>query len=87
MENVMPTPLTDDQLRAVADQAREPLRLIDPVSKRVFVLLDETQYERMRELVEGLQPRDTYAASDRVFASGWADPAMDDYDHYEELKK
>ena len=79
----MPTSLTDEQLRALAVQGREPVRLVDPTSNRVFVLLDEAQYERMRELVEGLLPRETYAASDRVFAAGWDDPAMDDYDRYD----
>ena len=83
----MITALTDDQLRPVAAQADEPIRLIDPSSKRVFVLLDQAKYERMRELAEGLQPRDAYSASDRIFAEGWNEPIMDDYDRYEDFKK
>jgi hypothetical protein len=83
----MITPLTDDQLRAVAAQTDEPIRLIDPASNRVFVLLDQAKYERMRELAEGLQASDTYPTSDRVFAEGWNEPIMDDYDRYEDFKK
>jgi len=87
MEKTMTTPLTEEQLRAMAAQAGEPARFIDPTSNRVFVLLDEAVYERMRESVGGFQPEDVYAASDRVFAAGWNDPLMDDYDRYEDIKK
>jgi hypothetical protein len=83
----MTTTLTDEQLRALGARSNEPVRFIDPNSKRVYVLLDEAVYERVRELLEGFQPQDAYTASDRVFAAGWDDPAMDDYDRYEELKK
>ena len=81
------TKLTDEQLRAIADQPGEPVRLVDPTSKRVYVLLNEAVYERMRELVEGFRPQETYSAIDQAFAAGWNDPRMDDYDRYEEMKK
>ena len=73
----MTATLTEEQLRVIGVQLDEPARLIDPQSKRVYVLLDETVYERMRELLEGIQPQDAYAASGKVFAAGWNDPKMD----------
>jgi len=32
-------------------------------------------------------PRLAYPAIDQAFAEGWADPKLDDYDRYEELKR
>ncbi|OWK38633.1 hypothetical protein [Fimbriiglobus ruber] len=82
-----PTALTDDQIRAVAANRDEPVRLIDPASHREFVLLRAEVYERVRELLEDVRPRDAYPAIDQAFAAGWDDPKMDDYDRYEELRK
>jgi hypothetical protein len=79
--------LTEEQLRAIADQPNEPLRLIDPASKQVYVLLNEAVYEKMRELLQGFQPTEAYAAIDQAFAAGWSDPRMEDYDRYEELTR
>lgn len=76
--------LTDDQLRAVADQPGEPVRLTDPATNRSFVLLPVEVYDR---LVGDVLPADAYPALDRAFAAGWDDPKMDDYDRYEEVRK
>jgi hypothetical protein len=86
MEVTMTVPLTEEQLRAVADRPGEPVRLIDPRTNQVFVLLRADDYERVRSLLEeDFDIRDTYPAQ---FASamraGWNDPAMDDYDNYDE---
>jgi hypothetical protein len=83
----MMTQLTEEQLRAIAVQPNEPLRLIDPASKQVYVLINEAAYERMSESLQGNQPSEVYAAIDQAFAAGWNDPRMDDYDRYEEIKK
>jgi hypothetical protein len=85
MEVAMTLPLTEEQQRAVASSG-EPVRLIDPQTNAVFVLLRADDYERVRPLLEDeFDIRDTYAAQ---FASamraGWGDPAMDDYDNYDE---
>lgn len=79
--------LTEEQSRAVAAQPDEPVRVLDPATRQPYVLLSEELYERVRELVEGLRAADGYPAVDRAFAAGWNDPAMDDYDRYEELRK
>ncbi|HET6573049.1 MAG TPA: hypothetical protein VFG68_05565 [Fimbriiglobus sp.] len=86
MSTTTPT-LTDEQSRAVAAQPGEPLRLIDPVTNRAYVLLRADLYDKVRELLQGFSPPDAYPAIDRAFATGWDDPRMDDYDRYEELRK
>ena len=82
----MPLPLTEEQVRAVATHPAEPVRLVDPETSEVFVLLRADDYERVRSLLEDdFDIRDTYPAQ---FASAmraaWGDPAMDDYDNYDE---
>lgn len=63
-------------------------RLVDPETRRTYVLLSEELYERLRGLLgEEFHPRDAYPAIDRAFAEDWNDPKMDDYDRYEELKR
>jgi hypothetical protein len=49
---------------------------------------DERKNEPHIDAVDdSFDPCDAYAAIDRVFADGWNDPLMDDYDRYEELKE
>ena len=37
-------------------------------------------YERVKALLPGLDPRDTYPAIDEVFREDWSDPKMAEYD-------
>jgi hypothetical protein len=87
VEHHMTPTLTEEQSQAVAAHPNEPVRVTDPATNREYVLLSADLYERVRELLEGLRPGDSYPALDRAFARGWGDPAMDDYDRYEELRK
>ena len=80
-------PLSAEQLRVVTANPDGPFGLIDPATQRKYVLLRADVYERVREVLEGDRPPDAYRAIDRAFADGWDDPAMDDYDRYEELRK
>jgi len=82
----MTLPLNDEQASAVATNPDEPVRLVDPKTREVFVLLRADDYERVRALLgEDFVIQDSYPAQ---FASalraGWADPEMDDYDNYDE---
>jgi hypothetical protein len=79
--------LTEEQSRAVAAHPNEPVVVTDPATNRAYVLLSADLYERVRESLEGLRPADIYPAVERTFSPGWNDPAMDDYDRYEELRK
>jgi hypothetical protein len=87
MENTPPPTLTEEQVRAVAAQPYEPVRMIDPTTNRAYVLLRAEVFERVREMRGDFRPRDAYPAIDRAFAEGWNDPKMDDYNRYEEFRK
>ncbi len=73
----MTLPLTDEQARAVAVSRDEPLRLTDPKTGAVYVLLGAGVYDRIRALLED----DTVYASaellDRIMADDDAhDPQL-----------
>ena len=63
---------------------RQPVRLIDPKTNEVFVLVRADVYERVRSLLEDdYDIRDTYPAQfAAAMRAGWGDPAMDDYDNF-----
>jgi hypothetical protein len=78
--------LTPEQRRQL-EGAQVP-RLIDPETRKTYVLVSEEVYERIKGLLgDDFHPSEAYPAIDRAFAAGWDDPKMDDYDRYEELKK
>jgi hypothetical protein len=80
--------LTVDQRLAIASGSESPPRVVDPDTNTTYVLLRADAYERLQGLVHGeFQPSQAYPAIDRAFAEGWEDPAMSDYDHYEERRK
>lgn len=88
MEHLINATLTVEQLRAIAANPSEPIRIADPETKKIYVLLCEDDFNRVKRVLDqDLQPRDTYEAIDRAFAAGWNDPKMDDYDRYEEVKR
>ena len=81
----MTAQLTEDQSKAIAESASEPLHFVDPETHAKYVLVPEAEYERLMEST--LDPREVYGAVDRIFAEGWSDSKLDDYDRYDELRK
>lgn len=76
--------LTEEQ-RRVLDVERDPLRVIDPRTNAVYVLVREEVYERVKSLLDDdFDPKEAYPAIDRAFAEGWDDPKLDDYDRDED---
>ena len=75
--------------RVLDSHADAPPRLIDPRTNKAYVLLGVEQYERIRALLEQDDNLgDTYPAQiEAAMRAGWADPSMDDYDHYDELRR
>ena len=83
---VVAVELTEEQQRAVA-QATPP-RVVDPTTNIAYVLVRADVYERLRTVLgDDFHVPDAYPALDRAFAEGWADPKMDDYDHYDDFKR
>jgi hypothetical protein len=86
MEIPVILPLTEEQRTAIAASPDEPVRLIDSKTNAIFVLLHADEYARVRPLLEDdFDIRETYAAQfAAAMRAGWADPAMDEYDNYDE---
>lgn len=75
--------LTDEQRRALASRAGEPVRVMDPQTNTAYVLLREDRYQELASQ-GGPAPR---GEAERLFLlrefgrrAGWEDPAMDVYD-------
>ena len=74
--------LNGEQQQALTAQG-ETLNLIDPRTQRVYVLLPQEQYERLKNLPE---PGPLTEEERRVILRGvweranWDDPRMDDYE-------
>jgi hypothetical protein len=78
--------LTEQQRNQVGEGAN-PVRVIDPTTKREFFLVSAETFSRLRQALGDIDPRDAYPAVDRAFAPGWDDPKMADYDNYEQHKR
>jgi hypothetical protein len=81
----MSVELTEAQRKALEARPNEPLRLIDPCTRRAYVLLPADVYDRLLAQQEEDELSETYAAQmESALRAGWDDPAMDDYNNYEE---
>jgi hypothetical protein len=67
-----------------------PVRFVDPRTQRVYVLIADEQFDRLRSLIDfepltvEQQRRILHDAGQRA---GWNDPEMDAYDNYDEQKQ
>ncbi len=67
----------------------EPLRIVNEHTQRVYYLISAEQFEQVRSLFarDEFRPREMYPLITKTAAdAGWADPQMDDYDRYDELR-
>jgi hypothetical protein len=78
--------LTEQQRQEVGE-ATLPVRVVDPATKREFFLIRAEVFCRLQMALSDIDPRAAYPATDRVFAPGWDDPKMADYDNYEQHKR
>lgn len=88
----MPPPELSPELRQAVQQLQgnEPLRVLDPETNTVYVLVRAEIFDRVRSTLhdDGTELAPTYAAqSEAAFRAGWDAPGMDDYDHYDESRK
>jgi hypothetical protein len=71
------------ELRSAIDNVGTPLKLVDPRSGGVYVLVNEKAYERVQSLLAG-ELAETYPAQiESAMRAGWGDPVMDEYDDYD----
>jgi hypothetical protein len=86
------TPELSPDLRQAVHQLRgtQPLRVVDPETQTVWVLVRAEIYDQVQAVLHesGEELADTYAAqTEAALRAGWDEPAMDDYDHYDEARK
>ena len=82
--------LTTDQLQAIRDNADQPTKLVDPGTKKVYVLVSDEVFERIKPLIaeEDFDIRDTYAAQFAAMNTPecWDAPGMELYNDYDAHK-
>jgi hypothetical protein len=76
-----------EQQRLEVGEAVNPVRVVDPATNRQFFLVRAEVLLPLQTSLGDIDPRDTYPAVDRVFAAGWDDEKMADYDNYEQHKQ
>ncbi len=79
--------LNSEQLQALHDGDDRPIEVVDPETNRIYILLAQEQYERLKPLFEGVpvsteEQREIIREAGR--RAGWDDPEMDVYDRYDE---
>lgn len=63
------------------------MALVDDQTQRLYYLVPAEKFDQIRALLmdEPFDPAELYPLiSQTAAAAGWADPAMDAYDHYDE---
>lgn len=75
--------LSNDQRHAV-DASGTPLRLVDPRSGNVYVLVDQATFEKLQSIF-ATDLSETYPAQiESAMRAGWDDPIMDQYNDYDQ---
>ena len=81
--------LTDDVLNAIDASGDQPVKLVHPVTKRVYLLVSEDRYERLKPLFEDVpmtHEEQRFLLQQAGKRADWDAPEMDAYDHYDEQR-
>lgn len=79
----MSVELSIDQRQAI-DAAGTPLKVVDPSTGNVYVLVREAVFARVQSLLSD-DLADTYSAQiESAMRAGWDDPVMDEYGDYDQ---
>lgn len=79
--------LSDDVLSAIDASGDRPVKLVHPVTKKVYLLVSEDRYERLRPLFEDdpmTHEEQRFLLQQAGKRADWDAPEMDAYDHYDE---
>jgi hypothetical protein len=81
--------LTDEQRQVLKTLPDGPVQVVDERSDKVYVLIRSDRYKHLQALLkEDFNISDTYAAQmEAAWRAGWDDPAMGDYNNYDENRK
>ncbi len=76
-----------NDLRQAVDMEGTPLKMVDPRTGTVYVLVDEDVFQRLQPLT-GDDLSETYRAQiESAMRAGWDDPIMDEYSDYDLHRK
>lgn len=67
-----------------------PVRIVDEQTQRDYFVISAEQFQAVSALftAEEFEPRELYPLIAKAAAlAGWDDPAMDDYDNYDEHRR
>jgi hypothetical protein len=85
------TPVITDQIReALKAEHGAPVQVVDEQTRRVYYVISAEQFEAVRALIADgeFDPREAYPLIAKSAGdAGWADPAMDAYNNYDEHRK
>ncbi|MCE9556885.1 MAG: hypothetical protein K8T91_26355 [Planctomycetes bacterium] len=79
--------LSDQQRAALKAEGGSPISVLDEQTSRVYYLVSEDQYARIRGMLtaDEFDPREAYPLIAKTAgAAGWDDPIMDEYNNYDE---
>jgi hypothetical protein len=80
------TTLPAELQKLVEHSGDTPVRVIDPRTQRIYVLIADEQFDRLRSLLD-MEPlsldQQRVAIHDAGLRAGWNDPEMDAYDNYD----
>jgi hypothetical protein len=79
--------LTDDLVRALDAHGDVPLRTVHPATGRVYFLVSEQCYKRLKPLFESdpmTREEQQFLLGEAGRRAGWDEPSMDAYDRYDE---
>ncbi len=76
-----------NDLRQAVDTEGTPLKIVDPRTGNVYVLVNQNVFERVQSLLAD-DLAETYPAQiESAMRAGWDDPAMDEYNDYDRHRK
>jgi hypothetical protein len=81
------TALSTEQLQDIQRAGNQPIRVVDPTTRKVYVILEVARFEQLQSLISD-EPLSLSEQSDLLARMGkrvgWDDPEMDRYDNYDE---
>jgi hypothetical protein len=79
--------LSEELQQEIARHGNEPIKVVDPGTQKVYVLISADVFERVRSFFdESFNLREAYAAQDAALAQIWDDAELDEYADYDRHK-
>jgi hypothetical protein len=81
------TILSPEQVQDLQQAGDQPIRVVDPNTQKVYVILEDSRFEQLRSLISD-EPLSLSEQRHLLMQMGkrvgWDDPELDLYDNYDE---